>query len=380
MIQRVITGIIVVAVLILLILYSQLRTTQPFVSGIVEADEIRLGSRVGGRVSRVFVDEGDRVETGAPLIEFEPYDLIQREQQAFAQLAESEANLRKLETGFRPEEITQAGARVDQLSAHLSLLENGPRQEEIDAARERLNASIAELRLARQEYDRVSNLAQSNAVSAGEIDIAKEKFDGANANVEVKKNELAILEAGTRAEEIAQARAQVIEAKAAWELAQHGYRSEDIEQARASCNAAAAALEVIRQQKTELVIVAPTAGYIDAFDLQPGDLVGANAPVMTLLSEQRLWIRAYVPQRFLRLSVGQQLRVTIDSIPDRDFQGEVSFISHQAEFTPNNVQTSDDRARQVYRIRVALHEGADQLRVGMTANVWLNATANGSAQ
>ncbi len=377
MVQRIITGILVVAVLILLILYSQLRSTQPFVSGIVEADEIRLGSRIGGRINRVLVDEGDHVEAGQPLIEFEPYDLIQREQQAVAELAVREANFSKLKTGLRPEEIAQAGARVDQLAAQLKLLEKGPRPEEIEASRERLSAAIAELRLARQEYDRVSNLVQTNAVSRGELDTAKERFDAATANVEVKRNELAILEAGTRIEEIEQARARWKKQGLRMNWRSRVIRTEDIEEAQASRDAAAAALDVIRQQKTELVIFAPTAGYVDALDLQPGDLVGPNAPVMTMLSEQRLWVRAYVPQRFLQLAVGQELKVSIDSIPDRDFRGTVSFISHQAEFTPSNVQTSDDRAKQVYRIRVALQEGVDQLRAGMTANVWLNATANG---
>ena len=201
MFQRVIAGIVVVAALILLILYSQIRTTQPFVSGIVEADEIRLGSRVGGRVKNVMVNEGDRVSAGAPLIEFEAYDLNQREQQAVAELAVREANLKRLQTGLRPEEIDQAKARLDQLTAQLNLLEKGPRTEEIEAAREQLKAAQALILLARTEYDRVANLGQGNAVSRGEIDIAKQKFDAAASNLEVKKNELAILLAGARAEE-----------------------------------------------------------------------------------------------------------------------------------------------------------------------------------
>ncbi len=154
MIRRIVLGIVVVTMLILLILYSQIRVTQPFVSGIVETDEIRLGSRVGGRVHKVMVDEGDRVTARMPLIEFEPYDLLEREQQARAELAVREADLRRLKTGLRPEEIAQAKSRVDQLAAQLKLLEIGPRAEEIDAARERLNAAQAELLLARREYDR----------------------------------------------------------------------------------------------------------------------------------------------------------------------------------------------------------------------------------
>ncbi len=214
-------------------------------------------------------------------------------------------------------------------------------------------------------------MIQSNAISRGELDAAKESFDGAAANEQVKKYELAILKAGSRAEDIQQARARVDEATLAWELAKQGFRIEEIQQVEAARDAAAAALDVIRQQKTELTIIAPSNGFVDAIDLQAGDLVAPNAPVMTILSDQRLWVRAYVPQQFLQLRIGQKLRVTIDSFPDEEFTGMVSYISHQAEFTPSNVQTVEDRAKQVYRIRVTINEGSEKLRSGMTADVWL---------
>ena len=186
-----------------------------------------------------------------------------------------------------------------------------------------------------------------------------------------------------RPQEIEESRAQVEEARLAWELAKKGFRSEEIEQAQASRDAAAAALEVIRRQKTELLLTSPVTGFIDALDLQAGDLVSPNAPVLTVLSEENLWVRAYVPQRFLHLSVGQQLRVTIDSFPDHDLLGTITFISQQAEFTPSNVQTVEDRAKQVYRIRVTIAATEKlpltKLRAGMTANVWLT-SIDGSEQ
>ncbi len=334
MIQRVAFGLIVVATLVLLILYSQTRTILPFVSGIVETDEIRLGSRVGGRVQKVMVNEGDRVTAGMTLVEFEPYDLLQREQQATAELNVRSAELTKLKTGLRAEEIGQAKTRLDRLNAQLKLLLAGPRKQEIAAARERLAAANADLKLAGVEYDRRADLLQTNSISKNEFDMAKERFDSAQANVEVRKNELSILESGARPEELEQAEALVEESRLAWELAKQGFRIEDIQQAQAAHDAAAAALDVIRQQKTELQVSSPTDGYVDALDLQVGDLVPANAPVLTLLAEDLLWIRAYVPQRFLQLSVGQKLKVSIDSLPGETFVGTVSFVSHQAEFHP----------------------------------------------
>lgn len=373
MIRRIVLFAIVAAALVTLIAYSQWRPRANYVSGLIEAEEIRLGSRVGGRVQKVLVREGDNVTQFMPLIEFEPYDLQEREQQAVAVLAERIAVSKKMSRGMRDEEIAQAKSRYDQALAELSLIKEGPRAEEVAAAENRQDQANATLNLAKREYDRVAVLnQQGNAISESEFDIADEKWRAAVAQAEVRKNELKVLQDGARSQEIQIRAAKVEELRLAWELDKQGFRAEDIEQAEAARAAAAAALDAIRVQKKELTILAPIDGIIDSLNLQPGDLVGPNAPVMTMLSRNSLWVRAYVPQRFLQLRVGQTLRVTADSFPGEDFQGEVTFISHQAEFTPGNIQTPDDRAKQVYRIRVTLNNADGKLRPGMTANVWLD--------
>jgi HlyD family secretion protein len=355
-----------------LVVVSQLRTAPNYVSGILEAEEIRLGSRVGGRVSEVHVSEGETVTRMQPLIEFEPFDLLEREQQALGVLAEKEANLQKISSGFRPEEIDQAKLQYDEALAQLSLIQEGPRKEEIAAAENRVEAAKADLNLASREYDRQANLAKTNAASRSEFDVSEEKFKVASATVKVRENELAILKAGSRQQQIEIAQANAEKLRLAWELAKQGFRTEEIEQAEAARDAARAALEAIRKQKAELSLVSPAAGTIDSLDLHPGDLVAPNAPVLTLLSDGDLWVRAYIPQRLLKVQIGQKLRITLDSFPDEEFEGEITFISQQAEFTPSNVQTPDDRAKQVYRVRVTLVESKQKLRPGMTANVWLD--------
>ncbi len=358
-----------------LVIYSQLRPKVDFVSGVIEVEEIRLGSRVGGRVHSVLVDEGDKVQISDRLIEFEPYNLIELEQQAQAVLQEREASLKKFNAGMRKEEIAQAKARYDDALAQLSLIKDGPRKEEIAAAENRLTAASSDTNLASNEFQRQSSLFERNAVSKSEFDSAKEKLTATKSTEEVRRNELAILKAGARRQEIQMAEAKVEDLRLAWELAKKGFRTEEIEQATAARNAASAALESIRKQRQELVIDSPVNGTIDSLDLQAGDLVAPNAPVMTVLSDN-MWVRAYVPQRFLKLQVGQKLRITVDTYPNQEFQGEVSFISQQAEFTPSNVQTFDDRAKQVYRIRITLPKEKGKLRPGMTANVWLDSAGS----
>jgi len=372
LVRRILFLLVAAAVLVALIIYSQTRTVTPYVSGQIETEEIRLGSRVGGRVKNVLVAEGDQVSVGDAIVEFEPFDLNEREQQALAQLAERESAFQKLSAGMRAEEIAQAKIRLDRVTAELSLVRAGPRPEEIAAADNRLTAANAEFQLARLENERIVQLFQSNAVAKSEFDRTHEQFESARSQVEVRTNELRILQSGSREQELQIAQAVVEDARLAWELARQGFRKEEIDQAAASRDAARAALDAIRKQKDELTIHAPSAGSIDAIDLQPGDLVPPNAPVLTMLSRNKIWVRAYVPQRFMQVTVGQQVRVTVDSFPDRDFQGKISFISGQAEFTPSNVQTPDDRARQVYRIRVMIEGDSQALRPGMTANVWLD--------
>ena len=100
-------------------------------------------------------------------------------------------------------------------------------------------------------------------------------------------------------------------------------------------------------------------------------MAAANAPALSLMDLGNLWVRAYVPENHLNLQNGQKLSVTVDSFPGRKFAGHVSFVARQAEFTPNNVQTPEERSKQVFRVKVTLDEGLDVLRPGMAADVWL---------
>jgi multidrug resistance efflux pump len=161
------------------------------------------------------------------------------------------------------------------------------------------------------------------------------------------------------------------EARQALALTSAGYRPQEVAAAKAARDATQAALAAIRTRKNELRIVAPVAGTVEAHELQPGDLTLPGAPVLTIVDNQRLWVRAYLPENRLNVKFGQPLWVTVDSYPERRFAGEVTFLARQAEFTPSNIQTPEERSKQVFRIKVTLKEGWDVLRPGMSADVWL---------
>ena len=371
MLRRV--GMVVLGTVLLIgaIVYSQYRPELNRVSGFIEADEIRVGSRLGGRVLAVHVVEGQRVTRGQMLVEIEPFDLLQREREAAESLAARDAEYRRLAAGFRDEEVAQAKAKYEQFKARYDLLVAGPREQEIEAARGRLQVAESERILAQQNYDRSKQLVDARAISQAEYDAIAEKLDAALALIIVREQELKLLLAGFREEEKREAKARVDEAEQAWNLTKAGYRKEEVEKAKASRDAARAALDVIGEQKKELVIHSPVDGVLEALDLQRGDLVPAGGPVLSVMDDRQLWVRAYVPQNRVGLQVGQRLSVTVDSFPDEQFWGEVVFISRQGEFTPSNVQTLEERSKQVFRIKVDLPQGITKLRPGMTADVWL---------
>lgn len=369
--KRLLTAAMIAASLIALLVWSQQRRDPLKVSGYIEADEIRIGSRVGGRVARVQASEGQSVKAGEPLVELEPFQLRELLAQARGELNRVQAELDRVTNGFRPEEIAQAKAKHDQLDATVRRLVKGPRDEDVAASEKLLELAEAELKLAKLKYQRAESLFAKQAATSDDLDKADSELRVARAKVDAQQEEVNKLKKGTREEELDEARAQLDEANQVWLLRQRGFRDEDKSQARAAVESATAAVNAIQRQLDELVIKAPVDGTIEAVELQPGDLVAANSPAISLMDSSRLWVRAYVPENRLSVKVGDAVSVTVDSYPKEQFAGRISFVSRQAEFTPGNVQTPEDRSQQVFRIKVTLETGLDRLRPGMSADVWL---------
>lgn len=341
------------------------------VSGFIEADEIRIGSRVGGRVLNVAVDEGTSVTAGQVLVELEPFDLLERKAEAEQGLAEATARAEQRRAGYRPEEIAQAAARRKQIEAETEKLRNGPRPEEIRAAEANLRLAESELQLAIQEFQRIEELYGKQAADRSQLDEAGNQRRVRQARFDAETEALAVLRQGTRKEDLQRAEAQLEEAEQELILRQKGYREEEIREAESHRDAAKAAVAAVQRQIDELQIRAPSAAVVEALELRPGDLLAPNAPAISLADPQRLWVRAYIPENHLHLKNGQELRVRVDSFPDQTFRGVIVFVARQAEFTPSSIQTAEQRSRQVFRIKVALEEGLDVLRPGMAADVIL---------
>ena len=198
MIKRFLILAVIASLLIAAILFDQYRSVTRKVSGFIEADEIRVGSRVGGRVTAVHVQEGQRVAKDQVLVELEPFDLLEKLQQAEANLAAQQADFDRLTNGYRAEEIAQAKAHYDQLLAEQAKLREGPRDQEIEVARAQLAVAKAQLVLARQNHARAVGLVEKRAAAAEELDRAGEKLEAATATVALREQELDLQLVGTR--------------------------------------------------------------------------------------------------------------------------------------------------------------------------------------
>jgi len=337
-------------------------------SGTVEARTISVGSRVGGRVLAVRAKEGDRVTAGQALVEFEPGDVPAQRLIAQGQLDEAKATLDKLKRGARPEEIEQAKARAQTAGAAFEEARVGARAEQIAAAKARLVAAQVAVDKAKLDADRAERLLATQAISQSQLDDAHTTLKGARAQRDAATQELEELENGSRREDIAQAAARAAEARANARLVEAGSRVEDIAAAQASVEAAQGKLDQMEVMLSELVIRSPRPARVESLDLRPGDIVAPNATAASLIEDDQLYVRIYVPETQIgHIRPGREVPINVDSFPDRKFAGVVEHINSVGEYSPRNLQTADERADQVFAVRVGVPEGPGDLRAGMAA-------------
>lgn len=341
-------------------------------SGTVETREIQAGSKIGGRITTVAVEEGQTVKAGALLVRFECNDLQAQRTKAEAEVEQARANLERTLHGNRPEEIEEAEASAVAQHAALEAAKNGPRQQEIDEARAQFEAAKADAVNAEATFRRMEKLVATDVISKLEFDNDRDKRDSAMHQAEAAQQKLALLLAGTRHEDLQSAEARYRQAQASAVLAKKGSREEDIDIAKHQLAAAKAQVDDLVVSLREAELTAPADGVIEVVGTRPGDLVPAGRIVVTMLEPSQLWVKVYVPETDLaRVRVGQSATVIVDGMKGRTFNGRVGQIASQAEFLPRNVQTPDDREHQVFGVKVYVDNPEAVLKSGMSATVRL---------
>jgi HlyD family secretion protein len=292
-------------------------------AGTVEATEADLGFQAGGRIEEITVREGDVVGAGQELARLESAELEARRSAAQAQLDGARAQLAELQRGARPEELRQARAAEA-------------------AARERMQDALRVL-------ERTRALEEGGAVSREALEQARTAYEVARAQHQQASEQLGMVRTGARTERI------------------------DAQQA--AVRGAEAALAQMEAALSNAIIRAPFAGVVTVRHRQPGEAVAAGAPVVTLMDPEDRWVRVYVRQdEIARVSLGQRAQVMTGGVASETIGGRVTFIASQAEFTPRNVQTAEQRVKLVYAVRVAITDDPGRvLKPGMPADVELGA-------
>jgi HlyD family secretion protein len=363
----------VLAVVAIVLLHPWSRGTAPLVySGTVETREIQVGSKVGGRVTAVGVEEGQSVKAGATLVAFDVDELKAERAQAQAQVEQAQADYARLQRGYRPEEKAQTAATAAEQGAALEAAKNGPRPQELAQAKADYDAALADAADAEATFKRMEMLVRGDTISRMQFDDAKAKRDSTTQKAESLRQRLALLQAGTRSEDVRAAEGRYRQAQAAAELMQRGYRREDVEAGRGVLDAAIAHRDELDTRLKEGVLQAPADGVIETVSVRPGDLVAAGRIVVTMLESSQLWVKIYIPETDMgTVKLNQSAAVEVDSYPSRKFSGSVQEIGSEAEFLPRNVQTRDDRQHQVFGVKVRVDNADGVLKSGMSATVQL---------
>ncbi len=298
-----------------------------FASGTVDATEVSISFRVPGTLRSRPVDEGSVVKKGDVLAELDAREARARLRQAQAAAQAAAARLKDLEQGYRPQEIAEAKAQVQLAQATLVNLE--------------------------QEARRSENLFAAGAVSRQRRD-----KDATAAAV---------------------AREQAAAVAARLKLLQSGFRADTIQAARAQLAEAQAAAEVARVTLEDLQAKSTIDGTVTRKHAEPGETVAAGRPVLTVTDLSRPWVRVYIPDSQIgKIRIGAAARIKVDTFPDREFSGRVTYVSSRAEFTPKNVQTQEERVKLVFAVDVAADNPDGTLKPGMPADVYVESAAGGA--
>ena len=323
-------AVLVASVLFLPACRSQQADAPRHASGYVEATDVRVASKIGGRVATVTVTEGARIEAGAVVATIATTDLDLALARLRAERAQAVAQLNLLLSGARVEDIRQAEAQAAAAAADRK-------------------AADAELVAARADEQRYEQLLQNRAGSGKQRDDARARRELAEARLRASADRMAAavstvdrLKSGARPEEVAAARARV-----------------------AAVDAQVATLE---HDKTETVITSPIGGVVTGRLVEPGELVAVGAPVALVVDLDHAWANVYVEETLVPHVKLDQAATVVTDAGDR-IAGRVSFVSSRAEFTPRNVQTANERAKLVYRIKVAVDNRNGILKPGMPVEV-----------
>ncbi len=350
------------------------------ISGNIELTQVNIAFKTPGRLIEFPIEEGTEVRKGAVLARLDAVQLQRLSERDVASLALARTQLEQQKTAIeyqkaslaadldaRQAALRQAGARLDQLLA-------GSRRQEVEQARAAADEARTQHTLAGQDWERAQTLYKNDDISTSQRDQFRTRFDATASSLKRAEEQLALVIEGPRKEDIESARAQVEQAKAGLKQSEAlrlelrrkeqelGSRQAQIEQARAQ-------LAITRAQLDDAEVTSPINGIVLVKSAEVGEILAAGTTIATIGEMDRPWLRGYINETDLgRVKLGARVKVTTDSAPGKIYWGRISFISSEAEFTPKQIQTREERVRLVYRIKIEIDNPQHELKLNMPAD------------
>jgi HlyD family secretion protein len=348
--------------------------------GNIEMTEIDIAFKTAGRLIERTVNEGDSVETGQTIARLDREQLLRQREQAVASLELAKAQLAQAVTAAHHQRESAAAdvagrkAEMRSTQARLRELKTGSRPEEVLEEQAAVSAGEAVFEHARSDWERAQALFKDDDISRAQYDQARARYESASAALRERRERLKIVEAGPRKEVIEAQEAQVERAGAGVRLAEASFieselRQQEITARRAEVERAQAMVALIDTQIQDTVAVSPVAGVVLVKSADPGEVLAAGTTVVTIGDMKKPWLRGYINETDLgRVKIGAAVSVKTDSYPDKVYQGRVTFIASEAEFTPKQIQTTDERVKLAYRVKIEIENSAGELKANMPAD------------
>jgi len=356
------------------------QTGRIVVSGNIELTEVNIAFKTAGRLIERTVDEGDGAKKGQIIARLDRDQLMAQRQREVAGLESAQTQLAQSETSLAWEkanlaaDIEQRQADLASNEARLAELNNGARPQEKLDARAAVDSAQSELDRAKRDWDRAQTLYKNDDISTAQFDQYRNRWESAQAALKSMTEREALVLAGPRAEVIKAQQGQVERARAAVKMAEANSlemkrREQDLATRRAEIARATASLAMIDSQLADTIAISPVDGVVLVKAADVGEVLAPGTTVVTVGDIDHPWLRGYVNETDLgKVKLGAKAKVTTDSYPGKVYQGRVTFISSEAEFTPKQIQTEQERVKLVYRIKIELDNPRRELKSNMPAD------------
>jgi HlyD family secretion protein len=347
------------------------------ISGNIELTEVDISFKVPGRLIERAVDEGDSVKPGMLIARIDRDQMERQKMRDTAVVTSAESQFTQMQTAIalqretlesdialRKAEQRAAQAKLDELLA-------GSRPQEIQQSRAVAADARAQNEQARLDWDRAQELFKNDDISKAQFDQYRMRLDSTSAVLRQAEERLALVVEGPRKEGIESGRAEVARAAAAVRLSEANRlelkrKEEDLVAHRAEIARSRAQVAMTDTQLNDTIAYSPIGGVVLVKSAEVGEVLAAGTTVVSIGDTDHPWLRGYINERDLgRIKLGDEARITTDSFPGKTYPGRISFIASEAEFTPKQIQTQEERVKLVYRIKIDVDNPRHELKSNM---------------